>query len=60
MEEATFIVRFDPTAMALDKWKEDTYYEFDVENMNWQDAYFELANCIDFDITMNVHMDAEC
>ena len=56
MQEA----RFDATAIALDKWKIATYCEFDIENMKLQDAYFELANYIDFDITMNVHMDAEC
>ena len=60
MQESSFNTRFSAEVVALAKWKENTYYEFDAENMNWQDAYFELANCIDFDITMNVHMDAEC
>lgn len=60
MQESSFNTRFSAEVVALAKWKENTYYEFDSENMRRQDAYFELANCIDFDITMNVHMDAEC
>ena len=60
MYESLFNTCIGATDEAMHKWKVYTYNEFDEENMKLQDAYFELANYIDFDITMNVHMDAEC
>lgn len=60
MQESSFNTRFSAEVVALAEWKENTYYEFDSENMRRQDSYYELANYADYDITLNLHPDTEC